>query len=120
MQEIITEENKKNIKQDKEELTKYKYPDEVISSTTIGQLSNNGVEFKLKKEDCYFIRELECQKEYDKGLFGSGYLISKAKAEEIAKAKKIKKAKEEDKTFRWELSDNEKAIVEGLGSNGSK
>lgn len=119
LQEIIEEENKKNIKKDKE-LPKYEYPDEVISSTTIGQLSKNGVDFKLKKEDCYFIRELEQQKEHGKGIFGAGYLISKVKAEEIAKAKKIVKAKEKVEAIRWELSDNEKAIVERLGSNGSE
>lgn len=119
MQEIIEEENKKNIKKGKE-LPKYEYPDEVILSTTIGQLSKNGVDFKLKKEDCYFIRELEQQKEHDKGIFGAGYLISKAKTEEIAKAKKIVKAKEKVEAIRWELSDNEKAIIERLGSNASE
>lgn len=119
LQEIIEEENKENIKKDKE-LPKYEYPDEVILSTTIGQLSKNGVDFKLKKEDCYFIRQLEHQKEHGKVLFGAGYLISKAKTEEIAKAKKIMKAKEEAEAFRWELSDNEKAIIERLGSNGSE
>lgn len=120
MQDIINKENKKNIKKDEKEIPKYEYPDEVILSTTIGKLSKNGVEFKLKKEDCYFIRELEHQKEHDKGLFGAGYLISKAKAEEIAKAKNIVKTKEEAEAFRWELSDNEKAIVERLGSNASE
>lgn len=120
MHEIISERNRKNTQKDKKEIPSYEYPDEVITSTTIGQLAKHGIEFKLKKEDCYFIRELEHQKEHGKGLFGSGYLISKAKTEEIAKAKKIIKAKEEAEAFRWELSDNEKAIIERLGSNGSE
>lgn len=120
MQKIIDEENQKNLQEDKIKIPNYEYPDEVILSTTIGQLSKNGVEFKLKKEDCYFIRELEHQKEHGKGLFGAGYLISKAKTEEIAKAKKIVKAKEKVEAIRWELSDNEKAIIERLGSNESE
>lgn len=53
LQEIIEEENKKNIKKGKE-LPKYEYPDEVILSTTIGQLSKNGVDFKLKKRGLLF------------------------------------------------------------------
>lgn len=111
LQKIIDEENQKNLKKDKIKIPNYEYPDEVITSAIIGQLSQYGVEFKLKKDDCYFIRKLEHQKEHDKGIFGGGYLISKEKAEAIAKVKKLAKAE----VFRWELSDNEKAIIERLG-----
>lgn len=113
LQKIIDDENQKNLQEDKIKIPNYEYPDEVILSTTIGQLSKHGIEFQLKKEDCYFIRKLEHQKEHDKKLFGGGYLISKEKAEAIAKVKKLAKAE----VYRWELSDNEKAIVERLGSN---
>ena len=117
LQKIIDEENQKNLQEeDRIKIPNYEYPDEVITSALIGQLSNYGIEFKLKKEDCYFIRELEHQKEHGKQIFGSGYLISKEKAKAIAKVKKLAKAE----VFRWELSDNEKAIIERLGSNGSE
>lgn len=116
LQKIIDEENQKNLKKDKIKIPNYEYPDEVITSAIIGQLSQYGIEFKLKKEDCYFIRELEHQKEHSKTVFGGGYLISKEKAEAVAKVKKLAK----DEIFRWELSDNEKAIIERLGSNASE
>lgn len=111
LQKIISEINRKNTQ--KYQMPKYEYPDEAITSATIGQLATCGVDFKLRKADCHYIKRLEHQKEYDKKLFGDGYLISKAKAKELAKANK------QDEVFRWELSDNEKAIIERLGSNGS-
>lgn len=117
LQEILSEIRKNT---QKYQVPKYEYPDEAITSATIGQLAKHGIDFKLRKADCHYIKRLEHQKEYDKKLFGDGYLISKAKVKELVKAKELAKANEKDGVFRWELSDNEKAIVERLGSNASE
>lgn len=113
LQKIISEINRENTQ--KYQIPNYEYPDEVVTSATIGQLAKCEVNFKLRKADCYYIKRLEHQKEHDKKIFGDGYLTSKAKAKELVKAKELAKEKAKAEVFRWELSDNEKAIVEKLG-----
>lgn len=82
-------------KPETKEITTYQMPDEVI---TAARISFANVEFKLKKEQCHFVRTIGKEKTQ---LYGAGFLISEAKAE----AKAIQYI---------ELSDEEKAIIEQL------
>lgn len=90
---------------------KYIYPDNLLTSARISNLSNNGVEFALKKEECHFTRALDQQKENGKGIYGSGYLISDSAAARLAQAEQDAQA---EPPIVWELSDREREIIAGL------
>lgn len=115
---------------------KYKYPSHVITSAMVSCWCELGVEFAVPKGNEYQVGCLDAQKEYDKGIFGSGFLLSdecardaeRAKADaERAKALKAAKALEAAKALGdgvevepdgsvvWRLSERELAIVDGLG-----
>lgn len=93
----IEKQNKINEKEMKAELPKYEYPDYVITSTRMGIFSKYGIDFRIPKEGCHFIRCLDAQKEKGKAIFGSGFLLS-----------------ESQKAERWKLSDREMEIVKSL------
>ena len=126
LQKIIEEENRKNIREEKTEAAKYKYPKEVITSTKIGYLAKCGVKVELKENECMLSRALDKQKEAGKGIFGNGFLVSKAAAERLEAAeiqaeknKEIQAEKNKEiqaeKEIVWELSEREQAIVDNLG-----
>ena len=122
-------------KQNREELAKpvnlkYKYPSHVITSAMVSCWCELGVEFAVPKGNEYQVGCLDAQKEYDKGIFGSGFLLSdecardaerakadaeRAKALEAAKALGDGVEVEPDGSVVWRLSERELAIVEGLG-----
>ena len=85
-------------------LPKYTYPPHVITAATLHTAL--GVDdITIKKHECYYLRELDAQKPLNKALFGAGYIISTAKAKEIAKAKE---------TTVWELSKRELKIIDEI------
>lgn len=99
--------NEENLKSMRKELPKYNYPLSVITSNMLTGFSRNGIDFEVSKEECYFIRRLDSQKDSGKALYGAGYLISDRKKAEREKA-------EREKTEVWELSEREKEIIRGL------
>ena len=99
---MVQDANDENLRAQRKEIPKYSYPNEVVSAAIIGTLARYGEEFKVKKDECYHIRQLDSQKEYGKEIYGSGFLISKKAAAEKAAA------------VVWELSDNEKRIIEEM------
>ena len=108
----INEENRRD-------LAKNEFPDEVITSTKLSYFSKYGVDFKVRREESEHIRQLDAQKEKGTGIFGSGYLISEKAAAEKAAAEKAaaeKAAAEKAAAEKWKLSDREKEIVKSLGN----
>ena len=99
--------NDENLQSMRRELPKYSYPMNVITSPMITNFSRYGIDFEVAKDECFFIRQLDSQKESKKGLFGSGYLISERKRAEREKA-------EREKAEVWELSERELTIIHGL------
>ena len=71
-------------------------------------LSQYGVDFAIKRENGYFMRDLDSQRKFKKGIFGYGYLISGKKTAEL-KAAELKAAE-----HVWELSEREKEIIKTL------
>lgn len=104
--------NYENLKQTKKSTPVYKYLLNVITSTMIGSYSRLGINFKINKDECQYINQLDCQKESGKALFGGGFLISDSKKDERIVAER-EKAERKEATV-WELSDRELAIIEGL------
>lgn len=103
IQDVVEAENQKMKR------LKYSYPPEVLTTTTIQKLAGQGVDLRIKEEDCFFIRVLDSQRKLKKSLYGAGFLLSEKTTAE-------KKAAEKNKTIEWKLSDREKEIIEQLGA----
>ena len=69
-------------------------------------LSRYGVDFAIKRENGYFMRDLDSQRKFKKSIFGNGYLISGKKAAEL-KAAEHKAAELKAAEHVWELSERE-------------
>jgi len=87
----------------------YKYPDTVCTVSSLSYFIQRGFDIEINNCDFEFIRRLDSQKQQKKGIFGSGLLLSEAKAKEA-------KAKEASNGYVWELSEKEIKIVESLGN----
>lgn len=93
------------------ELPKYAYPDAVLTGPNFQTMSRAGIPFELKRGEGVLVSSLDCQRAKKKAIFGSGFLITEAKAKE-AKAKEAKAKKE---AIVWELSERERALIQMLG-----
>ncbi len=87
-------------------LPKYEYPDAVITSARIGWLCKHHQPYRVKREDCAFIRKLDNQG--GKAIFGAGYLLSQRAAAERAAAERAA-------AIKWQLSPREIEIQKMLG-----
>lgn len=102
---------------------KYCYPPYVITAAMVATWSDYGVEFRVPKGHVYHVGALDAQKEYDKTIYGSGFLLSERAKAEAEKAKALEAAKalgeavevEADGSVIWSLSERERRIVESLG-----
>ena len=96
-------------------LPKYSYPMNVITGKDY-RLAKYGQTFRLRREECVVIPELDAQKVHGKQIFGSGFLISDRAAAERAELEKlaVKKEREEVPTVEWTLSERERGIIERM------
>lgn len=98
----------------KKELSRYEYPDNVLTAAAMNRLSEHGVDCRIRRGDCIQISKLDAQKEYGKAIFGGGLLLSdKAAAERVAAERKA--AAERKMVHKWELSDREKELIARMG-----
>lgn len=99
-------------------LPRYKYPNSVLTVSSMQWCVERGVSMQFKKEDLYHIGRLDSQKPHKKGIFCAGFLLSERAAAERAAAEKEaaeKEAAEKDNIIIWELSEREKEIIKSLG-----
>lgn len=94
-------------------LPRYEYPANVISAALLGKIAK--VDFRLTREECYFVRSLDAQREKQKVIFGGGYLISDSKAAELREAE----LRVAEPVTVWELSEAEQKIIAGLRAKGT-
>ena len=114
--------NDENLKQLKKQIPKYSYPPNIVTAAFMGRLSKYGIPFSVRFDESEKISQLDSQKESGKAIYGSGFIISDAKAAEKAAAEKAaaeKAAAEKASATRWALSEREKAIIAKLSSNGN-
>ena len=100
-----------------QELPSYRYPDNVLTPSTISKWVKNGADIRIKASESQFIRSLDAQKEEgkSKAIYGGGFLISRAAAEKAAAEKAAaEKAAAEKEVIVWALSKREQAIVDRL------
>lgn len=119
LEEAIRKADIENLKKTKKQTPKYSYPPQVLRATDLGYLSGHGVDFRVMKEDCFFVRGLDEQRPAGKNIFGGGFLLSESAAARISAAKRkvddnaALKLKEQE--ICWKLSERERAIVKSLG-----
>ena len=105
---------------ERKKFPKYVYPKNVIMSPFMHQCAKHGVDFIIRKSECYPIEELDAQAEAGKAIYGKGYLVSDRVVERRLEAERIKAQhdkEEQDNAQQWSLSDREKAIIEQLNQN---
>ena len=93
------------------EILKYKYPDNIVTSSIAGLLCDRGIRFTVRVSESEICSQLDSQRESGKAIFGKGYLISDAKGAEL---KEARRQAEEARKKEWQLSDREREIVERL------
>ena len=103
---------------------RYVYDPHVITTATLQKYARPGIDWKIRREDCSYVRKLDCQN--GRSIFGNGYLISERAAAERAAAERAaaeRAATERAATERaaarethyWPLSPREWKIVQNLG-----
>lgn len=113
------EANKETYLATHKEWPKYEYPPEVITATGMALLSRHGVVFEVPSDHCTRITALDAQADYEKAIYGGGYLLSREYTEKRKEADSRKVVKEEKVTV-WELSDREREMVEALGGEANE
>lgn len=117
--QVIKRADDLNVKQGKPELPKYVYPEHVVTAVMLNSLSKAGIDFKACTGEIKHVDRLDAMKgrktksgKSETKFFGKGYLLSNAKARELAAAKEAA-AKE---AHVWELSKRELEIIKQLGA----
>jgi hypothetical protein len=120
---IIKEANDKNNKESKTTVPKYDYPSELVTAAILARYSVHGVEFTVSKDECERVQALDAMKDYDKSIFGGGFLLSRSATQrniEAAKQKAENVRQSELERLKWELSERERKIVEKLDKGGGR
>ena len=104
----VKEANDRNLEEQRRELPKYAYPDNVVTSAFVARLSRYGIDFSVSRAESVTIDALDAQKEQGRAIYGKGYLVSERAAAERAAAERAA-------AIRFALSPREREIVAQLG-----
>ena len=108
----VKEANDRNLEEQRRELPKYAYPDNVVTSAFVARLSRYGIDFSVSRAESVGIDALDAQKEQGRAIYGKGYLVSERAAAERA-------VSERAAAIRFALSPREREIVAQLGKAGN-
>lgn len=111
------EEAKKLVVKKKESAPKYEFPAEVVTAAMVQRWTRYGVDWRLPKDECIRISTLDSMREKKKDIFGGAYLMTERMAASRVEAEKQANhaaAREQAEVFRWELSERERRIIDGL------
>lgn len=97
-----------NVKAQKKQRDKLKFPPQVATAAQLNWLSAKGQYFTLDEKEVFFARTLDNAK---KGVYGGCYLLSERAEAERAAAERAAN----DETLYITLSEREKEIIKGLG-----
>ena len=119
---VVKEANDRNLEEQRRELPKYAYPDNVVTSAFVARLSRYGIDFSVSRAESVSIDALDAQKEQGRAIYGKGYLVSERAAAERAAAERAaaeRAAAERAAAIRFALSPREREIVAQLGKAGN-
>ena len=121
---LVKEANKQNKQEQAKPINlKYRYPSYVVTAALAGTWAGLGVEFHIEKGNGYRISGLDAQKEFDKAIFGGGFLLSEKAKADAEKAKALEadhtdagiEIDEKTGEIIWQLSKREMDIVRSMG-----
>lgn len=99
-------------------LPKYRYPEELLSVSDLQTMAKGNLPFSVNRNEALIVRNLDNHPKPKKGLFGDHLLISKAAAAKAAAVKAAVKAAEKKaaavKAIPITLSEREKRIINNL------
>lgn len=97
-------------KQQKKVIKAKSWPDEIVSSALLSKIVQRGIDFKVTREHCKFVKKLD---NASQTIFGGGFFLSRKAAAERMAAERM--AAERAAAERIELSEEERRIVNSLG-----
>lgn len=103
------------LKENKKQLPKYTYPNEIVTAAMVQRYSKYGVKFSVSAREAVPIRALDAQRPHGKTIYGNGLLLSERAAAERAVAERA--VAERAAATVWQLSEWEKEIVRELSAN---
>ena len=103
------------------------YPDNIVTSATLGKIAKRGIELRIRKRSCEYIRQSDSAEEQGRSLYGGGFIMSDRAAAERAAAERAaaeraaaeraaaeRAAAERAAATRLNLSQREREIIERL------
>ena len=93
-------------------LPKYRYPEELLSVSDLQTMAKGNLPFSVNRNEALIVRNLDNHPK--KGLFGDHLLVSELAAVKAAAVKAAAKAAAEKKAIPIPLSDREKRIINNL------
>lgn len=120
---IVRDADTENLREQKKELPRYSYPDEVLTAAMAARWCKYGVPFALSVAESERVGALDAQRAVGKAIYGNGFLMSRNKAAERAAAERVaagRAAAERAAAERWELSAREQELVAGLSGEAVK
>ena len=94
------------------------YPDNIVTAATLGKIAKRGIELRIRKCSCEYIRTSDSAEEQGRSLYGGGYIMSDKAAAERAAAERA--AAERAAATRLNISQRERAIIERLNKQDTE
>ena len=91
--------------------------DNVVTAAMLQRYAKYGIDFSVRRGECFAISKLDAQRGAGKTVYGGGLLVSSQKAIERAAERA---AAERAAAHVWQLSDREREMVLELDSHGSQ
>ena len=98
-------------------LSKYDYPDHIVTAAMMQKMARYGVHFRVRREECQHVRSLDAQRAMKKTIYGAGLLLSDQAAARKQNAEKQAAEKAAEDTICYELSERERELVEELNKS---
>ena len=109
------------LKQEKtRKLSKYDYPDHIVTAAMMQKMARYGVHFRVRREECQLVRSLDAQRAMKKEIYGAGLLLSDQAAARKQNAEKQaaeNARKQAEDAICYELSERERELVEALNKS---
>lgn len=108
---------------DKKQVPRYEFPDEVLTVSRLAHCVKYGVDCSFSWDEVEQVRSLDSMKAEGKALFGSGYLLSDEARERLQAAREQaarEQARRDTSGYVWTISERERAIIERLNEKSNK
>ena len=100
----------------KKKLTKYRYPDNVVSTAWVLMMAARRIPFTFRKGECRFVKNLDCLRAIGKSAYGGACLISKSAEPAKRASDEAKRASDEDAVVIT-LSEREQEIIDSMSGD---